>query len=205
WTQNSFTPLTVTDRNVSGPPAFGVALAHVWPPERADGAVKAARAASEALGIEDGPVYVQLRLGPTGPQVVELAARVGGGHDAELCKAALGVDLNALTIRAALGEPIEQPRPEPQVGGAVVRFLVAPPGPLQEVQGLGEAEAVEGVQWVRVYREPGYVFVPLRRGADRAGAILAVGDSAADAVARADRAAERVRFVTADAGALVET
>ncbi|HSP74057.1 MAG TPA: ATP-grasp domain-containing protein [Gaiellaceae bacterium] len=205
WTQNSFTPLTVTDRNVSGPPAFGVALAHVWPPERADGAVEAARAASAALGIEDGPVYVQLRLGPNGPQVVELAARVGGGHDAELCKAALGVDLNALTIRAALGEPIEPPQPEPQVGGAVVRFLVAPPGPLQEVAGLEQAEAVEGVRWVRVYREPGYVFVPLRRGADRAGAILAVGDSAADALARADRAAERVRFVTADAGALVET
>lgn len=205
WARSSFTPLTVTDRNVSGPPAFGVALAHVWPPERVDGAVEAARAASEALGIEDGPAYVQLRLGPTGPQVVELAARVGGGHDAELCRAALGVDLNALTIAAALGEPIEPPQAKPQVGGAVVRFLVAPPGPLQEVAGLEQAEAVEGVQWVRVYREPGYVFVPLRRGADRAGAILAVGDSAADAVARADRAAERVRFVTADAGALVET
>ncbi|HEY6031193.1 MAG TPA: ATP-grasp domain-containing protein, partial [Gaiellaceae bacterium] len=46
WAENSFTPLTVTDRNVAGPPAFGVALAHVWPPERSDGAVGAARAAS---------------------------------------------------------------------------------------------------------------------------------------------------------------
>src|SRR2546428_4043404 len=27
----------------------------------------------------------------------------------------------------------------------------------------------------RSYREPGYIFVPLRRGGDRAGAVLAVG------------------------------
>ena len=42
----------------------------------------------------------------TGPRVVELAARLGGGHDAELCRAALGVDLNGLALAAALGEPI---------------------------------------------------------------------------------------------------
>lgn len=200
---SSLTSLTITDRSVSEPPAFGVALAHVWPPGRADGAVEAARAAARAVGIEEGPIYVQLRLAPDGPRVVELAARVGGGHDAELCEAALGVDLNALAIAAALGERIEPPRPEPQVGGAVVRFLVAPPGPLREVTGIEDAEAVEGVRWVRIYREPGYVFVPLRRGADRAGAILAVGDSAADALARADAAAAKLRFEPAEARLLV--
>ena len=58
-----FTALTVTDRVVAEPPAFGVALAHVWPAEHAAGAVEAARAAAAALEIEDGPVYVQLRVG----------------------------------------------------------------------------------------------------------------------------------------------
>ena len=36
---------------------------------------------------------------------MEVAARLGGGHDAELCEAALGVDLNGLAIDAALGRP----------------------------------------------------------------------------------------------------
>jgi biotin carboxylase len=198
-----FTPLTVTDRLVAEPPAFGVALAHVWPAEHAESAVDAARAAAAALEIRDGPVYVQVRLGPSGAQVVELAARVGGGHDAELCRAALGVDLNDLTIAAALGEPLAPPRPEPQSGGACVRFVVAPPGILEAVEGIEEAEAVTGVEWVRSYREPGYRLVPLRRGADRAGAILATGDSPADALARADAALAKIRFVTADTGALV--
>ena len=97
-----FFPLTVTDRITADPPAFGVALAHVWPSEVAgDEAVEAARQAADALGIRNGPTYTQIRIGPEGPRVVELAARLGGGHDAELCALAVGVDLNALAIAAA--------------------------------------------------------------------------------------------------------
>ncbi len=54
-----FHPLTVTDRVRAEPPAFGVALAHVWPsalaPAQVGAAVEAAREAAAALGIENGP------------------------------------------------------------------------------------------------------------------------------------------------------
>jgi len=80
------------------------------------------------------------------------------------------------------------------VGAACVFFLVAPEGILRRTEGLEEAEAVEGVEWVRAYRQPGWRFGPLRRGADRAGAVLATGDDAAAAMARAHRAAQAVRF-----------
>ena len=59
-----FHPLTVTDRLTAEPPAFGVALAHVWPSE-ADAGGEAAEVAAKAvaaLGIEDGPSYTQLRI-----------------------------------------------------------------------------------------------------------------------------------------------
>ena len=195
-----FLPLTVTDRLTAEPPAFGVALAHAWPSVHpTDAVVAAARGAAEALGVRTGPTYTQIRLGPDGPRVVELAARLGGGHDAELCRAALGVDLNALAVSFALGEPPAASGSEPQalpcVGGACVLFLVAPEGELVAVEGVEEAETHAGIEWVRLYRRPGWRFGPLRRGADRAGAILAVGDSRADALARARRAAETVRFL----------
>jgi S-sulfo-L-cysteine synthase (3-phospho-L-serine-dependent) len=137
--------------------------------------------------------------------VMELAARLGGGHDAELVHAALGVDLNALAIDAALGESIWSAalRAEPLVGGAVVRFLVPPEGVLQEVSGTDEARAVDGIEDVRVYREPGHAFGPFRRGADRAGAVLAVGDSRDEALERADRAVSLIRFQVSGARALV--
>jgi biotin carboxylase len=199
-----FHPLTITDRLTAGGEAFGVALAHVWPSAHPiDEAVEAARLAADALGVTDGPTYTQVVLGPEGPRVIELAARLGGGHDAELCRVALGVDLNGLALAAALGEPLEVPEPEPN-GGAVVRFLVPPEGVLQQVDGVEEARAVEGVVDARVYRLPGWEFGPFRRGADRAGYVLACGVSRDDALARADRAAELIRFRTADAKALLE-
>jgi biotin carboxylase len=196
-----FFPLTVTDRILADPPAFGVALAHAWPSAHpTESVVEAARVAVAALGIDDGPSYTQIRLGADGrPYVVEVAARLGGGHDAELCHAALGVDLNDLAVSFALGEPSSPSGSDPQalssVGGACVIFLVAPEGVLRATEGIEEAEAVEGVRWVRTYRQPGWYFGPLRRGADRAGAILATGDDRADALTRAHRAAQAVRFL----------
>jgi biotin carboxylase len=204
-----FTPLTITDRVVAEPPAFGVALAHVWPsslaPAEVGAAVEAARAAAEALGVREGPTYTQVVVGERGAHVVELAARLGGGHDAELCQAALDVNLNALALSAALGEPVadERFRPRTAAGGAVVRFLVPEPGELQEVVGVEEAEAMPGIGWVRIYRSPGAVLGPLRRGSDRVGAVLAVGGTRAEALERAGRAADCVRLVTADAAQAV--
>ncbi len=199
-----FVPLTVTDRLTAEPPAFGVALAHVWPPAHdTDVVADAARAAVKAVGIREGPSYTQVRLGVGGPVVMEVAARLGGGHDAELCEAATGVDLNGLAIEAALGRPCDavlQARSAGGGGGAAVVFLVPPLGGLLETAGVEEAEAAEGVRWVRVYRRPGHVFGELRRGADRAGAILAIGASRDEALERARRAADAVRFrVDADA------
>jgi len=194
--RGEFHPLTVTDRLTAEQPAFGVALAHVWPSEAGGKAAAVAEAAVSALGIENGPSYTQLRIGPDGPQVIEVAARLGGGHDAELAKLALGVDLNGLALQAALGEPIWSAalQPTPEVGGAVVRFLVPPEGVLEEVEGVEDARAIEGVQDVRVYREPGHVFGEFRRGADRAGAVLATGESREEALERADNAARLIRF-----------
>jgi len=194
--RGDFHPLTVTDRLTAEPPAFGVALAHVWPSEAGGQAADVAEAAVRALGIENGPSYTQLRIGPDGPQVIEVAARLGGGHDAELARLALGVDLNGLALQAALGEPIWSAalQPTPEVGGAVVRFLVPPEGVLEEVEGVNEARVLEGVEDVRIYREPGHIFGPFRRGADRAGAVLAIGDSREEAVERSDEAARLIRF-----------
>jgi biotin carboxylase len=204
-----FVPLTVTDRWTADPPAFGVALAHMWPsalaPEQVGSAIDAARAAAAAVGIEDGPSYTQVVSGPDGAHVVELAARLGGGHDAELCAAALDVDLNALALSAALGESIddEEVRPVALAGGACVHFLIAPVGALNTVEGVAEAAEIDGVVWVRVYREPGAIIAPLRRGSDRAGAVLAVGASREEALDRAERADAAVRFETVDVEALV--
>jgi biotin carboxylase len=196
-TGGDFHAVTVTRRE----PDVGVALAYAWgaaePPELA-AAVNAGAAAARALGVEEGPFTAELIAGEDA-SVAEASPRVGGGHDGELARVAVGVDLNELAVHAALGEAVEAPSPVPRVGGACVRFLVAAPGDLRAVTGLEQAFAQEGIVGIRVYRRPGHTFGLLERAADRAGAVLAVGADAADALERAARAAETIGFETTEA------
>ena len=198
-----FHPLTVTDRVLAG---FGVPRANVWrsdlSPAEVGEAVEAAVAAAEALEVRDGPTHTQVRVASDGPRVGELAARLGGGHDAELCECALGIPLNDLALAAALGDEIRESAlvPVERAGGACVRFLAAEPGELRVVEGVDEARALEGVVDVEVYRRPGY---RIGEAPEPAGAVIAVGSTRDEALERADRAAECIRLDTVDAEALV--
>jgi biotin carboxylase len=172
--------LVVTDR---------APLAHVWESKHADEAAALAGRAAEALGIRDGPSIAQIGIGRDGPLVLELSARIGGGHEAELCEAALGIDLHGLAIAAALGKeiPPKRLRPKHRAGGACVRFLSGE----GEADGLEQAARAPGIAWARVYG-----------GSERAGALLAVGSSRDEALERATHAAECIRFRAADAHAV---
>jgi biotin carboxylase len=188
-----FVSLTVTDRERAL--AFGVATAHLYPSRHAVAAVvAAAEAACRALGVTAGPTYTQVLLTPDGPRVMEVAARLGGGHDAELCHAALGVDLSAAAVTAALGRPPGSLAPT-RDQAAVVRFLVAPAGRLVRVEGLAEARALPGVELAHVYRPPGALIAPLLRGPDRAGFVLATGATRAAAEDAARQAESTIRFI----------
>jgi hypothetical protein len=90
-----------------------------------------------------------------------------------------------------------------RAGGACVRFLVAPPGELREVHGVDEVSEQDGVEWVRVYREPGHCFQALHRASDRAGAVLVLGETREAALAGAAAAAAQIRFVTEPVGVVV--
>ena len=188
-----FVPLTVTDRECAL--AFGVATAHTYPSLHpvAD-VVAAAAAACRALAITEGPTYTQVLISADGPRVMEVAARLGGGHDAELCAAALGVDLSAAAVLAALGRPPGRLEPV-RDRAAIVRFLIAPPGRLRRVDGLEEARALPGVELAYSYRAPGTQIEPLLRGSDRAGFVLATGDTRAEAEATAREAEATISFL----------
>lgn len=200
--KGEFVPLAVTDRISAEGDVFGVPLAHVWPSAHAEAAAEVARRAVEALGVDEGPSYTQLRISRGGPEVIQVAARLGGGHDAELVELVTGIDLNGLALAAALGRPLAASevaaKRRPGVGGAATRFLIAPPGALESVE---VPQGLKGVVSIRIYHEAGHVFGPLRRATDRAGAVLAAGATRDEALARVEAAAERIRFVTADATA----
>ena len=176
----------VTDR-IHFEDAPGVARCHVYPPERDPAAAaEIATRAVAALGIGAGPWYVQVILGPGGPRIVEVAARLGGGHDSELVKLVTGVDLARAAVLAALDRPVAAAAVTPDHDGAgVIRFLEAPPGTL--VRAAGPPDAC-------FYDAPGHVYGPIRIATDRAGYVLAGGATRDAALARAAAAAAAVRF-----------
>jgi biotin carboxylase len=198
-----FVPLAVTDR-IAAEEGLSVPLGYIWPSVYAQPAVEVTRRAIEALGIEEGPSTTRLRVSRGGPEVIEVAARLGAGHETELVELVSGVDLTALALAVALGRPLAASEVSGRglqgVGGAATRFLNAPPGRLERAE---VPQGMSGVVSTRLYREPGHVFGAPLRVSDCAGAVLAVGANADEAQVRAAAAVEQIRFVSADAEAVV--
>ena len=85
-----------------------------------------ARTAVAALGIREGPSVTRIRVDPDGPKVLDVHAGLGDPDEVAACHAELGIDLNALALSSALGEPISERRLRPRRAGAeYVRFPAA--------------------------------------------------------------------------------
>jgi biotin carboxylase len=130
-------------------------------------------AAARALGLSDGPVHAELRVGPDGePVVIEVAARSIGG----LCSRALGHvvgSLEQMLLCAAVGRELPA-FPKPCASG-VMMMPVPNSGVLQRVSGLEEARAVAGIDAVEVSVKVGEGVRALPEGDRYLGFIFAHG------------------------------
>jgi biotin carboxylase len=165
------------------------------PATRAAVAEVTARAA-RAIGLTHGPIHAELRLSPTGPVVIEVAARSIGGLCARTLRFGLGAaSLEELVIRAALGLPLGAL--ESSGAAAVMMIPIPQGGVLAAVSGVEEARRQPLIEDVAVTARPGEVLVPLPEGASYLGFIFARGDAPAE-VEAAVRAAHRcLRFEVA--------
>jgi biotin carboxylase len=177
----------ITDRE-HFPAAYGVARRHVYPAASPDGAAAAATAAVAALEIAEGPTYVQLVITADGPRVMEVAARLGGGHDSELIRLTTGVDLARAAVEAALGRRVAETalEPHPQAAGAI-EFLQAPAGTLV---------LTDGPPGVRFYHAPGHVYGELAIATDRAGYVLCTAPTREEALQSVRTLVAKVRIDT---------
>lgn len=196
--------IQITDRITGPPPFLGICLAHVFPsalePTALEQVERLLPRAAEALGVNLGPTYSQVRLLDGVPYVLETGARLGGGRDSELrTLLTSGQDAIEVHLQQLLGEPIDLESsldPSAMNGGGCVRFLTTPPGRVQSIQGQSEAMASPGVRSVATFFHEGQPIPPLQNGAARAGYLIALGDNRAEAIDRAEHAAKLVRFVT---------
>jgi biotin carboxylase len=192
--------LTVSDRVRPDGRGFGVALAHLYPSSLDAEALAAverlARETVRAVGLQDGIAYPQLIVSADGRVVlIEVAARIPGGQMGDVVRVGTGVDLVEVAVLQALGRAVPDELVTPSVPRPLaVRFLTAEPGPLRpgRVTRVGSLErvlAADGVVQAETYLQLDETIRPVTVDADRRGYVIAVADTPAEALSRADAAA----------------
>ena len=169
-------------------------------PSRQSGPVQASiagtvAAAVAALGLREGPVHAELRVGRDGrPVVIEVAARSIGGLCARALRFGAGVSLEEVIVRHAVGAGLDGLRREAQASG-VMMLPIRAGGVLERVSGQAEALAVDGGVGLEISIARGRAVVPLPEGDRYLGFVFARGATPADvelALRRAEAALDVV-------------
>ena len=114
-----------------------------------------------------------MRLPPErAPQVIEIAGRSIGGLCSRTLRFGLGLSLEELILRHALGRDVSGLDRE---GGAAGVMMIPIPkvGTLEEVAGLDEAKATDAIEDVIITAALGRRLVPLPEGSSYLGFIFA--------------------------------
>jgi biotin carboxylase len=133
--------------------------------------------AARAIGLRHGPIHAELRLRGFKPEsespvVIEIAGRSIGGLCSRTLRFGLGISLEELILRHALGRDVESLARE-GVASGVMMIPIPKGGKLEEVRGLDDARAVCGIEEVTVTAHPGKILVPLPEGSSYLGFIFA--------------------------------
>ncbi len=191
----------IADRLIARPPWF-VETGHIMPSSlpasMQEDAVRVFTAGIRALGLDMGAAKGDIKVTAGGAMVGEIAARLSGGFmSAYTYPYSSGVDLMANAIRIALGQP---PRGlEERLGRVSMESaLIPPPGRVTSIRGLDEALAIPGVRHVFLNVDIGDIVVTPRSNVEKAGHIIAVGETREDVLRIIEAAQAAIRIETGD-------
>ena len=179
--------LTITGKYITPPPYF-VELAHCEP-SRLDAKTQedirqVAIQAVKAIGIENAPAHVEIKVTEEGAKIVELAARLGGDFiTSRLVPLSTGIDMVGASVLLATGEvPELTPKWD---RGAAIHFIHAG----QEQEGVLTRIIVPdalygqvGVEEISLYKKPGDPVQGTHSSNDRLGHVITTGETAEQAM-----------------------
>ncbi|MGH8992855.1 MAG: ATP-grasp domain-containing protein [Acidimicrobiia bacterium] len=158
--------------------------------------VGAVAAAAAGIGLVEGPVHAELRIDDQGETwLLEVAARSIGGLCSRSLRFGMGVSLEELILRHALGLPLDPVREAAASG--VMMLPIPAAGRLVEVRGQDEARAVPGIEGLEVSVLSGRPVRPLPEG-DRYLGFLFARAATPEAVEAALRTAHACLDVVID-------
>ena len=121
-------------------------------------------------GLTDGPVHAEVRVNADGIWALEIAARSIGGLCGHVLTHVLGMSLEELILRQAVGEPLAVAGD----GSAVGVMMIPTPrrGIYHAVEGIEAAKAVPGITRIAVTAERGQLIAPPPDGPSYLGFIF---------------------------------
>ena len=141
---------------------------------------QATAGAVRALGLREGPIHAEMRLRDGEVFLLEVAARSIGGLCARSLRFGLGVQLEELILRQALGMGIDELIAGDGEASGVMMLPIPGAGVLEGVRGLDQARAVPGVVGVEITIGPGRTVRPLPDGDRYLGFLFARGPTPRD-------------------------
>jgi carnosine synthase len=110
----------------------------------------------KAMGFTTGVFHVECKYTSTGPQLIEVNARMGGGQVHECNLRTWGVELVEETIFSALGIPARPPVPKKPLSAVAYCYVNAgKSGKAKDLQGLEELLKRDNVVWAKPLVKPG--------------------------------------------------
>lgn len=190
--------LAITDKYITPPPYF-VELAHCEPSrldeETQNRIREVAAQAVRAIGIENAPAHVEVKVTPEGPKIVELAARLGGDFiTSKLVPLSTGIDMVGASVLLATGEKPDLTQTRKQ--GAAIHFIHAKEdqqGVIEKITVPETLREADGVEEIVLYQKPGATVQGTRSSNDRLGHVITVGKTAEEAMERGKQILEKIQ------------
>jgi biotin carboxylase len=141
-----------------------------------------------------GGAHVEFRVGPHGPQLLEINPRLAGARLTELIKVASGFDPVAYVIAQAVNDPLPVPPcPLSPARAATIEFLVSyQEGTLHGVEGLESVVQMPHVEAAEVTARTPMKVAPVLTNYDFLGYVLTVGATPRDSMRHARDALSRL-------------
>jgi D-alanine-D-alanine ligase len=144
--------------------------------------LKMSREVVKALGLTDGALHLEAKIGADGPKLVEVNARMGGDYLHDWIKTIFDVDMVDEAARIAVGLPCNPKLPKEPRCHLVGRYLI--PSSSGVISGLvkpEEAPDPKKVHDITLLKEPGDPVLVPPEGFETIGWVVGRGDTYAEA------------------------
>ncbi|MCK5735398.1 MAG: ATP-grasp domain-containing protein, partial [Spirochaetaceae bacterium] len=173
-------PCGLADRHIFHPPYF-IETGHTIPSalaeEDADRIWSVFEKGVKALGLTRGAAKGDIKLTPTGPMIGEIAGRLSGGYmSGWTYPYSSGIESTRGALRLAAGLSSSLSRPSVSLVCAE-RALIGIDGTIRCLDGREEALSLQGVREVFLRYEPGMPHRFPRNNVEKAGNVIALGET----------------------------